>query len=250
MVKVMERKKVLNYLSAFAFLLLLWQAVSVILRLPVVPSPVKVFGNLSSIFFSEILIHALYSLWRIFAGIAASLLIGIPAGLCMGYFKIWDRLLSPVVYFLYPIPKIALIPVVMLLFGLGEASKIFMITLIVVFQVMVASRDAAKVIPGETFHSLYSLGAGFADIFRRAVLPASLPGLLSSVRVSLGTALSVLFFTETFGTEYGMGYFIMDSWMTVNYVDMFSGIVVLSLMGFVLFLGVDLLERLLCPWKE
>jgi len=60
---------------------------------------------------------------------------------------------------------------------------------------------------------------------------------------------SILFFTETFGTEYGMGYFIMDSWTRINYVDMYTGIVILSLMGFFLFIFIDILEKLICPWK-
>ncbi|HBM80177.1 MAG TPA: nitrate/sulfonate/bicarbonate ABC transporter ATP-binding protein [Clostridiaceae bacterium] len=78
------------------------------------------------------------------------------------------------------------------------------------------------------------------------------PNILSGgqrQRVALGTSVSILFFTETFGTEYGMGYFIMDSWMRVNYVEMYSGIVILSIMGFGLFTLVDFIERQLCPWK-
>lgn len=235
---------------AFAFLLLVWQMVSLLSKLPFIPSPVAVLSNIGRIFLSDILVHAAYSLWRIMAGIFISLVIGVPTGMCMGYYRLWDRLLSPITYLVYPVPKIALIPVVMLLLGLGEASKVIMIALIVVFQVIVASRDAVKAIPRETYYSLYSLGAGQLDIFKRVILPASLPGLLTSLRISLGTALSVLFFTETFGTQFGMGYFIMDSWTRVNYVDMFSGILVLSIIGFLLFLVIDLLEKLLCPWKQ
>jgi NitT/TauT family transport system permease protein len=122
--------------------------------------------------------------------------------------------------------------------------------MIIVFQVIVASRDAVRNIPRETFYSMYSLGAGRLAIFRKVIIPASFPGLLTSLRISLGTALSVLFFTETFGTQYGMGYFIMDSWMRVNYVDMFSGILVLSVTGLLLFVVIDALESLLCPWKS
>jgi len=247
---VLKINSALSYLRVFVILLLLWQALSLALKLPFIPSPADIFANLYGIFVSDIAAHALFSLWRAFAGILLSIFIGVPLGLCMGFYKAWDRLLSPVAYFVYPIPKIALLPLVMLIFGLGEASKIIMITFIIVFQVIVASRDAVKSIPKETFYSLRSLGAGNLDIFKKAVIPASLPGLLTSLRVSLGTALSVLFFTETFGTMYGMGYFIMDSWMRVNYVDMFSGILVLSVVGFLLFLLIDILERVLCPWKS
>lgn len=242
-------KGYISFVYGIAVILILWKSLSLILNLPIVPSPEKVFSTLRGVFFSKILIHAAYSTRRVFIGIMLSAVIGMPLGLLMGYYKWWDRLLSPVIYFIYPIPKIALLPVVMLLFGLGEASKVIMIMLIVSSQVIVSSRDAVMKIPKETYYSLYSLGAKPRQIFKRIIIPAVLPELITSIRVALGTAISILFFTETFGTEYGMGYFIMDSWMRVNYPEMYSGIIVLSIMGFGLFVLVDFLEKRLCSWE-
>ncbi len=230
-------------------ILVVWQLLAMALRIPFIPTPIAVLVNIYHIFFAKIALHLLMSLTRIAAGLAASVVIGVPLGLCMGWFPAWNKRLSPLVYFTYPVPKIALLPLVMLIFGLGELSKIFMILMIVVFQIIVSMRDAVAGIPKETFYAMTSLGARRRDVFRTVVFPASLPALLSSVRVSLGTALSVLFFTETFGTQYGLGYFIMDSWMRVNYVDMFSGILILSVLGLLLFGLVDLLERMLCRWR-
>ncbi|MEN6327421.1 MAG: ABC transporter permease subunit, partial [Syntrophomonas sp.] len=157
--------------------------------------------------------------------------------------------LSPMVYFTYPVPKIALLPIIMLLFGLGEASKLIMIVLIIVFQIIITSRDAVKAIPEEIFRSLQSLGASKWQIFTEIIIPASLSDVLTATRLALGTAVSILFFTETFGTEYGMGYFIMDSWMRVNYLDMYSGIVILSFMGFCIFTIIDITESYICSWR-
>lgn len=245
----MKNNKAWGTVKVIIGLLIVWQLLAMAFQIAFIPAPLAVLENIAAIFFSKIALHLLLSLWRIFAGLAASVLIGVPLGLCMGYFSAWNKHLSPLVYFTYPIPKIALLPLVMLVFGLSEFSKIFMIMLIVVFQVTVSMRDAVKAIPKETFYSMISLGARRRDIFKLAVLPASLPTLFSSVRVSLGTALSVLFFTETFGTQYGLGYFIMDSWMRINYVDMFSGILILGVLGLALFGLVDLLERRVCRWK-
>ncbi|QJW48718.1 ABC transporter permease subunit [bacterium BFN5] len=139
--------------------------------------------------------------------------------------------------------------VFMLLFGLGESSKILMIFLIIVFQVIIAVRDGVKGIPKETYYPLYSLGAGFKDICRDILIPASMPKFLTSLRVAMATAVSVLFFTETFGTTYGMGYFIMDAWMRVNYLEMYSGIAVLSNIGLILFGTIDYIERKTCSWQ-
>ena len=162
----------------------------------------------------------------------------------MGYYKKCDKILAPIVYLTYPIPKIALLPILMLLAGIGELPKVIMIFLIVIFQVLVAIRDSIKTIPKEMFFPLYSLGASFRQIFLNILWPAVLPNFITSLRVAMGTAISVLFFTETFGTKYGMGYFIMDSWLRVNYLDMYAGIVVLSLIGLFLFGFLDLVENL------
>jgi len=237
------------YLYGMLIFLFLWQAAASWLQLPIIPSPGIVLVNLLHIFLPQIAVHGLYSLWRIVAGVLLAVLVGVPLGLCMGYFSKWDRLLSPLVYLTYPIPKIALLPVVMLLLGLGEVAKILMIFLIVVFQVIVAVRDGVKGIPKETYYPLYSLGAGFGDIFRDILIPASMPKFLTALRVAMATAVSVLFFTETFGTQYGMGYFIMDAWLRVNYLEMYSGIVVLSTIGLILFGTIDYLERKLCGWQ-
>ena len=237
------------YLYGIVIFLAMWQVISLAVQLPIIPSPGKVAGNLVSIFISQIAIHGFYSLWRIVAGVFLAVIAGIPLGLSMGYFPGWDRLLSPIVYLTYPIPKIALLPVIMLLFGLGELSKILMIFLIIVFQVIIAVRDGVKGIPKETYYPLYSLGAGFMDVFREILIPASMPKFLTSLRVAMATAVSVLFFTETFGTQYGMGFFIMDAWLRVNYLEMYSGIVVLSSIGLVLFGTIDYLERKNCSWQ-
>ena len=87
------------------------------------------------------------------------------------------------------------------------------------------------------------------DVFWEILMPASLPKFLTSIRVAMATAISVLFFTETFGTQYGMGYFIMDAWMRVNYLEMYSGIVVLSCIGLILFGVIDYLDQKICHWQ-
>ena len=239
-----------DYVLGFAIITAAWYAAASTLRLPLVPSPVKVFQNIFLNFSSSMLIHLLYSLSRVLEGTLLAVILGVPIGIGMGYYKKVDKYLSPIVYFLYPVPKIALLPLFMLFCGLGESSKIGLIVIIVVFQIIVAVRDGVKNISKENYYSMHSLGAGRFLIIKEIVLPAVQPDLLTAIRVTIGTAVSILFFTETYGTEYGMGYYIMDSWMRVNYLDMYSGIVVLSLMGVGLFICVDLLEKWTCSWKR
>ncbi|SDZ74132.1 NitT/TauT family transport system permease protein [Selenomonas ruminantium] len=248
---MMKKSKVVlrAYLLGMVFLLLAWQMAASVVQLPIIPEPWLVFERLGEIFADKIAIHAAYSLWRIMAGIMLAVAVGYPLGILMGYFAKVDRYLAPLVYLTYPVPKIALLPILMLLAGIGEMSKIIMIFLIVVFQIVVALRDGIRAIPAETYYPLYSLGARFRQVFRYILVPATLPNFITAIRVAMATAVSVLFFTETFGTQYGMGYFIMDAWLRVNYLEMYTGIVILSLIGLLLFGLLDLMEGRLCRWQ-
>ena len=241
-------------LRLFAFgiflCLVLWAVTAQILQMPVIPSPEQVILRLVQKFPDTIAVHAGYSLLRIVLGLVVAVAVGYPVGVLMGYFPRVNRLLAPILYLTYPVPKIALLPVVMLLFGVGETSKMLLVFLIIVFQVVVAVRDAVAAIPPETYAPLRVLGATFAQIVRHIIVPASLPKFITAVRVAMATAISVLFFTETFGTQYGIGYYIMDAWLRVNYLDMYAGITVLSTMGLVLFILLDWAERRLCAWSR
>nr|WP_245535195.1 ABC transporter permease [Selenomonas infelix] len=230
--------------------LALWAGMAYLLQMPVIPSPVQVLLRLAAKFPDTIAVHAGYSLMRIVLGLFAAVAVGYPIGVLMGYFPRVNRLLAPLLYLTYPVPKIALLPVVMLLFGVGEWSKLILVFLIIVFQVVVAVRDAVAAIPSETYAPLRVLGASFVQIVRHIIVPASLPKFITAVRVAMATAISVLFFTETFGTQYGIGYYIMDAWLRVNYLDMYAGIVVLSAMGLLLFVLLDWTERRLCAWNR
>lgn len=243
------RKKIKTFLQGFILLNLLWYIFASLINIRILPKPTDVYLNMNHLYGENLYIHVLVSLWRVFSGLAISLALGIFIGLLMAYSRIGNKLLNPLVYFTYPIPKTALLPVVMLLFGLGDHSKILLIVLILVFQVIVAVKDAVLNIPPETYHPLRSLGASKLQIFTHITVPAILPDLLTNLRLSIGTALSILFFAEGYGTQYGIGYYILDAWMRIDYVGMYAGIVVISLLGFALFILIDLLEEALCKWK-
>lgn len=239
-----------TFLEGFFLLNLLWLLASALLNINVIPSPLEVYKNFGNIVTGNIQIHILYSLMRIGVGLALSLGIGIPAGIVMAYSPKANRLLYPLVYFSYPIPKTALLPVAMLLWGMRDGSKIAIIFLIIVFQVIVSVRDSVLNIDASMYQVTKSAGAGKRQIIWHVTLPAILPELLTSIRVSLGTAVSVLFFVEGYGTRYGMGYYILDAWSRINYINMYIGILVISIVGFALFVLVDFIAGKLCRWSR
>ena len=244
------RRRFSTVLAAAFILLLVWFLIAKLINLPLVPTPFAVAENIGGIFMKDIAVHCAYSLLRIVLGLAAAIGVGVPLGVLMGAFPRADRLLSPLVYFAYPVPKIALLPIVLLVFGIGELSKAGLLFLILVFQIVLSVRDGVRGVPEEAFYPLRSLGASFWVMLREVMIPAAMPGFLTALRVAMGTAVSVLFFTETFGTQYGMGYFIMDAWLRVNYLEMYSGIVVLSILGLLIFGVLDFSGHRLCRWQE
>lgn len=198
----------------------------------------------------EILMHVLSSLYRILNAILVTLIIGVPLGILIATHKRLDAFISPLIYALYPVPKIALLPILMLFFGLGDLSKIILVGLIIIFQILVSTRDGVKAINPSYYTSMKTLGATKWQVYQHMIIPATIPNLLTSLRLSIGTSISVLFFAENFATRYGIGYYIMDNWLKLDYKGMFAGIVAISLMGFLLFGCIDLLEKRLCKWQQ
>lgn len=254
--KKAERKKAMKYreniktfLKGFLMINILWYLAALIVNMRVLPSPIKVYMGLGVLMDRQILLHILASLWRVFGAISMSFLVGMPLGIIMAYSKVGNKILNPLVYFTYPIPKTALLPVIMLLWGLGDKSKIIVIVLIVIFQIIVSVRDSILNIPEEVYDPLKTLGASKLQIFKFVTFPAILPELITNLRLSIGTSLSILFFIEGYGTQFGIGYFILDSWTRIDYIAMYGGIIVVSILGFILFMATDMLEQKICRWK-
>jgi NitT/TauT family transport system permease protein len=239
-----------DVLFAAIALLLLWQVAAVIVNLPILPQPLEVLF----VFFRELrkdmLIHFGVSLWRVTVGMMLSVLVAAPLGLAIGGSKTLNRFFSPFIYLLYPIPKVVLVPVVILFLGIGDTAKIAILFLILFFQILVLVRDQASGLAPQLIQSLQSLGAGRRALFRFVYLPASLPAILTALRQSIGTAVAVLYITELSATKYGLGYYIYYKGSTLlDYPAMYAGVIAMSLLGLGMYFTVDWLERKWCKWK-
>ena len=154
-----------------------------------------------------------------------------------------DRIFSPLIAIVYPLPKIVFLPVIYLLMGVTEISKVFLISLIVFFQILVVVRDEATQIRPELIWSVRSLGAGRRALFRFVYLPASLSAVLTAIRVSVGTAIAVLFIAEQSLTTYGLGYYIVvETYQVLLYPEMYSGIIAMGMLGLILYFLIFAIE--------
>jgi NitT/TauT family transport system permease protein len=228
--------------------LIFWYIMHLTIKSNIIPGPYETVTTFVKLLSGNLPIHVIASLFRVTLAVIISMGIGIPLGLWAGLKKQADAIISPIAYILYPIPKIAFLPVFMILFGLGNTSKIILIITIIIFQIMLAARDGVKEIPSELYYSVKSLRLSQWQTYINLVVPAVLPKIISALRVSIGISIAALFFGENFATTYGVGYFIMNCWIMVDYVQMFAGILALSFMGILIFKVIDLLERKLCPW--
>lgn len=230
--------------------LLLWHIAAWLIDNPIFPAPAPVLQTfIEEMLAGDLRRHFIISVMRVLASVGLALALGVPAGLVLGQYPALDRLFAPLVYIAYPIPKVVLLPVFLLLLGIGNTSKIALITVILFFQVLVVVRDDASAIRPELTMSVRSLGAGRLALLRFVYLPASLPAVLTALRLSIGTAVAVLFLAESFATTSGLGYYIMiENWSRVAYKEMYAGVVAMGLLGLSLYYLADWLERRLAPW--
>ncbi|GHU96970.1 ABC transporter permease [Spirochaetia bacterium] len=244
-------KKYLGVLITLIGFTLLWALASILLHQPFLPGPLAAFAALRRLAQAGTLSRHLFaSFSRILWALLTSFIPAAALGLAAGRSPRFNRIISPVIYLLHPLPKAAFLPIIMLFLGLGEVSKIFLVGFIIFSQILVGVRDAAKRINDEYIESVRSLGAGRFAMLRHVIIPAVLPDLFTSLRVSLGTAVAVLFLAETFATNTGLGYLIVDAWTRVAYAEMYAAIAALSLLGLALFALTDALEKVCCPWEE
>ncbi len=241
-----------DYAGAVVFLLALWEVASLCLNKPYFPGPLESFLAFGREFAKGLWAHLLVSTARVVASLAAALVPAAVLGMILGRVERLDRYAAPLIYLTYPIPKIIFLPLVITLLGLGDISKIFLISVIVFFQILVTARDASRQVNRSMVDSVLSLGASEFQIYLHVIYPACLPKILTALRISLGTAIAVLFFSETIASRGGfggIGYHLMEAWARLEWDVMFAGIIAMGFMGFTLYLFLEWLERRFCPWE-
>ena len=243
-------KKIVTPLYGIAMIVILWWILSFVIGSNMVPTPYDTLKELVELFQQDFLFHIIYSFYRIMSSVTMSLLIGIPIGILLGVNKYIDKIVSPITYLLYPIPKIAFLPIFMVVFGIGDKSKIILMITIIIFQIIIVTKDGVKEIDKDILISAKVMRFNGIDMITKVILPAILPKVFSALRVSIGIAISALFFSENYATRYGLGYFIMNSWSMVDYKGMFAGVLALSIMSLIIFKIIDYLEKKICFWNS
>jgi len=227
-------RSVAIYLLGFASLFLIWHVASTWLLSSVLfPPPWKVV--LKAIELAQdgtLWEQASASLGRIAAGFAGGSLIGIPLGLAIGSFRFVRRLLEPYTEFLRFIPATALITVAVIWFGIGEGSKIFLIIYTTVFIVILNTAAGVSAVAPNKIRAARSLGAGPAQVFFFVALPATVPYILTGMRLAMANSFVTIVAAELVAANNGLGRMIWDSRMYMLVDQIFVALLVLGLLGF------------------
>ena len=193
--------------------------------------------------------HVWDTLARVGAAFVLGALAGVAVGLAMGLSRWVRAALMPIVAAVYPLPKVAIFPLILLIFGLGETSKVVTVAIAVFFQVLFPTVLGVTGIPRIYLDAGRNFGARGLDLYLKIALPGALPAILSGCRVALGVALIVIVSVEFVGSSSGVGYLIWNSWQLFNVNRMFVGLMTAALLGYLAALALDWLEKRLVPWR-
>ncbi len=250
--RVTSLERLVSLLSPLA-LLLIWELLvrNRILDARFFPAPSAVLKTLVALLTSGVLLSDLgVSLVRIAAGFTLGALSGMILGLLMGVSRLVRAAVKPLVGVIYPIPKIAILPLVMLIFGIGEVSKYVIVAVGVFFIVLLNTMAGVMSIDKIYFEVGRNFGAGRSDVLRSIAVPGALSLIFTGLRLAWGTALLLIVAAEFVSSRSGIGFLIWNAWQTFSVEEMYSGLLTISAVGLVSFAIFDAIERRLVPWRS
>jgi NitT/TauT family transport system permease protein len=214
------------------------------------PSPLGVLTEAADMLRSgELLGHVAASLWRLVLGFGIGAALGVAVGVAVGFFAVAEAVGTPIIAATFPVPKIALLPLLILWLGLGEPSKIAVIALGVFFPMAINTFTGVRQADPLLVRAAVAFGARRWSVIRKVVLPSALPMIFAGLRLGAGTALLLLVAAEMIAVESGIGFLVLHAGNLMQTTKLMVGIVVLSLLGVLSHFSLARLERLAIPWR-
>ncbi len=237
---------------AVALLLAIWQTASSLgwVNSLFLPSPLAIAQALrDSIVDGQLWLNLEASLFRIGVGWLIGTAAGLVLGLAIGLYSMARSIGMPIVSALFPIPKIAILPLLILWFGIGEPSKVATIALGVVFPTIISAASGVDSVPRNLIRMAQSFNLPFRAIVTQIVLPGAMPSILAGFRISVSTALILVVSAEMIGAERGIGAFVLSAGNLMQTDQLMAGVVVLSALGILFGVVLSRFERRLGLWR-
>lgn len=244
---------VIKRISIIIIFVALWEILpSIGMINPVLLSPPsEVAEALIKMISSGLLInHILISLQRAFLGFTLAVLVGIPLGIFMGWYKSFDRFVDPLIQTFRNTSTLALYPVFILFFGLGETSKIAILFKAAIWPILINTISGVKNVDPLLIKSAKSMAVSNIFLFRKVVLPSSIPSIASGIRLAASISLVALIAAEMIGAKSGIGFLIISYQYNFMVPEMYAAIVTIALLGLILNYVLVWLEKKATNWKE
>jgi taurine transport system permease protein len=218
------------------------------------PSPAEVATQFAAVATDgyangTLLHHVAASLGRIFAALAIAIALGIPVGIAMGLSRWAKGILSVPIDLYWGLPPLAYLPLLIIWLGIGEASKVVLLTLSTFAPVCFSAQAGVRSVPAERINTALSLGATPLQLFTTIIVPSALPEILTGVRIAVAAGLSTLVAAELIAAQSGLGYMIMSASNFLATDVVFVGLIVIAALAFAFSGGLRWLEARLVPWK-
>ena len=214
------------------------------------PKPSDVLETMVELYHSGLLFkHLVPSISRLILGSLIGISLGITVGTLIGLFSYIRSGLVPVIAAIFPIPKIALLPLFVIWFGIGEGSKYALIALGSFTPTVVATYGAVDNIDRTLIRMGQSFGLSWTSIVRKIVLPGAMPGILSGLRISLAISIILLVAAEMLGAEFGIGAYILEAGSLYDLERLFTGVAILSALGVTVSVLIGMLEQKVLKWR-
>ncbi len=239
--------------SSFAFFLVIWSILTYggFVDPLFLPSPGRVFQAGWDLFVEfSFTTDILNSVYRVMVGFVVAALIGVPIGLIMGTFKVAEAVTEPMVGFIRYMPASAFIPLFILWLGIGDIEKVAIIFVGSFFQLVLMVAVVAKNVHKDMLETAYTLGAKRLQVIRKVLLPASLPGILDTLRIIIGWAWTYIIVAELVASASGIGYMIISSQRMLRTGNIIFGILTIGMLGLITDYFFKWLYNRLFPWVE
>ena len=247
-----QQQRTLTY-SGIIFLLLVWCLLTYgkFINPLYLPSPSQVIAECSRLFQRGILLRfTIDSITRVAIGWASACLLAVPIGIAIGISRRANALFKPAIVFARYLPVVALLPLTILYFGFGEVQKYFIIFLGSFFQLVLMVADTISTIPRNYYRTGIMLGANQQQIVRRILLPAATPGILDSMRITVGWAWTYMVIAEMVASHSGLGYMILSAQQFLATDRIFGGLLIIGFLAVVTDFLFRSLIRWLTPWND
>lgn len=215
------------------------------------PAPSSIAGTFGDLLKSgQLELNTWVSIQRLLWGFLLGAIPALAVGLVMGLYRPVRILVEPLILATYPIPKSAILPLILLIFGLGEPSKIVMVAIGVFYPVVINTASGVMQIPKIYLDVGQNFGASRWQTFRTIALPGALPFIMTGIKLGAGLGLILIAIAEMVGAQSGLGYMIWNAWQILSVNTMYVGLISIAILGFVITLLLNELERYMIPHRQ